>query len=86
MQSSTQPRRTDVTLEDQQQINLFSRLNAHMHEVDDKLKSLRREMEDLEEGESEVMLSDEEKVPMVVGECLVYVARDVVEERLGKRT
>lgn len=40
------------------------------------------EAEDLEEAGNEVMLLDDEAVPYVVGECLVHLPREEVEERL----
>ncbi len=40
--------------------------------------------EDLDEAGNEVMLLDDETVPYVVGECLVHLPREEVEERLQK--
>ena len=41
-----------------------------------------QDAEDLEEAGAEVMLLDDETVPYVVGECLVHLPREEVEERL----
>ncbi|KAI7837327.1 hypothetical protein COHA_008842 [Chlorella ohadii] len=72
----------DVKLEDQQKINRFSRLNTRLHELEAQLAAKRSDAEDLEEAGNEVMLLDDETAPYVVGECLVHLPREQVEERL----
>eukprot|EP00887_Chlorella_sp_A99_P005596 scaffold1.g5596.t1 len=72
----------DVTLEDQQQINTFSKLNTRMHELQAKIAAKKSDAEDFEEAGNEVMLLDEERVPYVVGECFVHLPREEVEEKL----
>lgn len=72
----------DVRLEDQQKINTFSRLNTRLHELEAQLAGKKSDAEDLEEAGNEVMLLDDEHVPYVVGECLVHLPREDVEERL----
>lgn len=46
------------------------------------LANLQADAEDLEEAGNEVMLLDDDAVPYVVGECLVHLPREEVEERL----
>ncbi|KAL4431149.1 hypothetical protein ABPG75_006405 [Micractinium tetrahymenae] len=76
------PQGADVRLEDQQKINTFSRLNTRLHELEAQLTAKKADAEDLEEAGNEVMLLDDETVPYVVGECLVHLPREEVEERL----
>jgi prefoldin subunit 4 len=79
------PLQADVTREDQEKINTFSRLNTRMHDLQAQLKARKRAAEDLEEAGNEAMLLDDETVPFVVGECMVHLPREEVEERLQKR-
>lgn len=72
----------DVTFEDQQKINTFSRLNSKLHETEASISSKKAEMEDLEEAGNEIMLLDDEEVPYVIGECFVYLPKEQVEEKL----
>ena len=76
---------TDVSFDDQQKINAFSRLNAKLHDLQARITAKKAAAEDLEEAGNEVMLLDDETVPFVVGECMVHLPRDDVEERLQKR-
>lgn len=77
---------TDVSFEDQQKINTFSKLNARKHELEAQIAAKKRAIEDYEEAGNEAMLMDDETVPFVVGECLVHLPREEVEERLQQRT
>ena len=65
------PRRNDVRLEDQENINLFSRLNLLSKELKAKIEGLKRSIEDSEEAGNEIMLMDDDTVPFVIGECFV---------------
>ena len=71
-----------MTLEDQENINTFSRLNSELHDVEAKRKAKLRLVEDLEEAGNETMLLDDEHVPFVVGECFVYLPREEVEDKV----
>lgn len=53
-----------VTLADQQNINAFSRFNNRADEVIDRLEALKREIEELEEVETEMELMDDEEMVM----------------------
>lgn len=74
----------DVTYEDQQKINTFSRLNSRLHDLRAQVSAHKAAAEDYEEAGNEVMLLDDETVPFMVGECLVHLPREDVEERLQK--
>jgi len=75
---------TDVSYEDQQKINTFSRLNLRMNDLEARLTARKRAAEDYEEAGNEIMLLDDETVPFVIGECLAHLPREDVEERLQK--
>ncbi|XP_046908499.2 prefoldin subunit 4 [Dermatophagoides farinae] len=49
----------DVTAEDQQMINRFARLNLKSDELQNKYGELKRQEENLEEAENELMLQDD---------------------------
>ena len=78
-------RAQDVTYEDQQKINTFSRLNVRVNDFKARMATKRAAAEDLEEAGNEVMLLDDETVPFMVGECVVHLPREDVEERLTQR-
>ncbi|KAI8104279.1 hypothetical protein M9434_002839 [Picochlorum sp. BPE23] len=71
-----------VTLEDQQNINTFSRLNSQLQEIRSKLTAKKRVVEDLEEAGNEAMLVDDDVVPFVVGECFVRLPQEDVESKI----
>jgi prefoldin subunit 4 len=75
----------DVRLEDQENINRFSRLNSRLQELKGKIAASSRLIEDLEEAGNEAMLVDDEVVPYAVGECFVRLDREEVEGRLESR-
>lgn len=75
----------DVTYDDQQKINTFSRLNAKVHDLQARITVKKAAAEDLEEAGNEVMLLDDETVPFAVGECLVHLPREDAEARLQQR-
>lgn len=53
-----------VTLADQTNINAFSKLNNRVDEVADQLEVLQKELEDIEEVETEMELMDEDELVM----------------------
>ena len=81
---SVESRPQDVAREDQEKINVFSRLNSRVRELAAQVAAKKRAAEDYEEAGNEVMLLDDETVPYVVGECMVHLPREEVEERLQK--
>lgn len=43
---------------------------------------LQKILEDLEDASNELMLSDEENIRYVIGECFVHMDKDAAEEKL----
>ncbi|GFH30105.1 prefoldin subunit 4, partial [Haematococcus lacustris] len=72
----------EVLEEDQGRINEFNRLNNRSHELDATIKAKKKILEDLEDASNELMLSDEEQIRYVVGECFVHLDKEVAEARL----
>lgn len=79
---SGKARTNDVRLEDQENINLFSRLNLLSKELKAKIEVLKRSIEDSEEAGNEIMLMDDDTVPFVIGECFVRLSQEEAEKRL----
>ncbi|KAF5835394.1 Prefoldin beta-like protein [Dunaliella salina] len=73
-----------VTRQDQDNINEFNKLNARMHDVNVKVKALKKKLEDLEDAGNELMLCDDESIRYVTGECFVHMEKEAAEERLQK--
>jgi len=73
---------TEVTWEDQQNINLFGRLNNKFHELEDEIKAKKDMADNLEDASNELILADEEEVRYQIGEVFSHMPKDEVEERL----
>ncbi|XP_078437370.1 ABI3-interacting protein 3 isoform X5 [Wolffia australiana] len=73
---------TEVTWEDQLNINKFSRLNNRFHELEDEIKIAKDKNENVEDASNELILSDEDVVRFQIGEVFAHVAREDVEENL----
>ncbi|XP_021742272.1 probable prefoldin subunit 4 [Chenopodium quinoa] len=73
---------TQVTWEDQQNINKFSKLNNRFHELIDEIKFLKDKCENLEDASNELILTDEEVVRFQIGEVFAHVPKEEVETRL----
>ncbi|KAK1313958.1 putative prefoldin subunit 4 [Acorus calamus] len=73
---------TEVTWEDQQNINRFGRLNNRFHELEDEIKIAKETNENLEDAGNELILSDEEVVRFQIGEVFAHMPKEEVEERL----
>ncbi|XP_021773131.1 probable prefoldin subunit 4 [Chenopodium quinoa] len=73
---------TQVTWEDQQNINKFSKLNNRFHELIDEIKFLKDKCENLEDASNELILTDEEIVRFQIGEVFAHVPKEEVETRL----
>ncbi|KAG2491836.1 hypothetical protein HYH03_009792 [Edaphochlamys debaryana] len=76
----------EVLEEDQNRINMFSRLHFKSQELERMLKSYKNALEEHEDASNELMLSDDDNVRFVVGECLVHIDKDAAEARLEKVT
>ncbi|KAE9459673.1 hypothetical protein C3L33_08426, partial [Rhododendron williamsianum] len=73
---------TEVTWEDQQNINKFGRLNNRLHELEDEIKIAKETNENLEDSSNELILTDEEVVRFQIGEVFAHVPREEVESRI----
>ncbi|KFK43190.1 hypothetical protein AALP_AA1G091500 [Arabis alpina] len=72
----------EVTWEDQQNINTFSRLNNRFHDLDDEIKSAKEKCDNLEDAGNELILADEEMIRFQIGEVFAHVPRDEVETKI----
>ncbi|KAM0943517.1 putative prefoldin beta [Dioscorea sansibarensis] len=75
---------TQVTWEDQQNINKFGRLNNRFHELEDEIKAAKELNESLEDASNELILTDEEVIRFQIGEVFAHMPSDEVEARLEK--
>ncbi|CAI8603327.1 unnamed protein product [Vicia faba] len=73
---------TEVTWEDQQNINKFGRLNNRLHELNDEIKLAKEANDNLEDASNELILTDEEVVRFQIGEVFAHVPKDEVESRI----
>lgn len=75
----------EVTAEDQQKINYFSRLVTQKADIVEERKKLRKEREKLEDAQMELELLDEnDNVHRRIGECYVLVKQAQAMEFLSK--
>jgi len=64
----------EVTWEDQQRINKFSKLNTRLRSLEGKLEELKQENEALDDLATELELSDEDEVVLYkVGESFLHL-------------
>ncbi|XP_047945994.1 probable prefoldin subunit 4 isoform X2 [Salvia hispanica] len=77
---------TEVTWEDQQNINKFGRLNNRLHEVEDEIKIAKETNESLEDAGNELILTDEDIVRFQIGEVFAHVPKEEVESRIEEMT
>ncbi|KAM7251484.1 hypothetical protein ACFE04_023367 [Oxalis oulophora] len=75
-----------VTWEDQQNINKFSKLNNRFHELEDEIKTAKETNENLEDAGNELILTDEEVVRFQIGEVFAHVPKEEVETRIEEMT
>lgn len=75
-------KKIEVTIDDQNHINSFNKLNNRMHELEAQVAAKKKLLEELEDASNELMLSDEETVRYVVGACFVHIDKDDSEQRL----
>ncbi|KAI3523916.1 hypothetical protein L2E82_04045 [Cichorium intybus] len=73
---------TEVTWEDQQNINKFGRLNNRYHELEDEMRIAMEANENFEDASNELILTDEEVVRFQIGEIFAHVPKDEVEIRI----
>ncbi|KAK2966155.1 hypothetical protein RJ640_006435 [Escallonia rubra] len=75
---------SEVTWEDQQNINKFGRLNNRFHELEDEIKICKETNENFEDASNELILTDEEVVRFQIGEVFAHVPKEEVESRIEK--
>eukprot|EP00252_Welwitschia_mirabilis_P006398 TRINITY_DN17280_c0_g1_i1.p1 TRINITY_DN17280_c0_g1~~TRINITY_DN17280_c0_g1_i1.p1 ORF type:complete len:127 (-),score=41.96 TRINITY_DN17280_c0_g1_i1:333-713(-) len=73
---------TEVTWEDQQNINKFGRLNNRFHELEEEIKLKKEVAENLEDASNELILTDEDVVRFQLGEVFTHMPKEEVENRL----
>ncbi|KAJ7680657.1 Prefoldin subunit 4 [Mycena polygramma] len=75
----------EVTWEDQQRINSFSKLNTRLRNVEEKLQDLKQEKEALDDLATELELADEDDpVLYKVGEAFLHMPLPRALKRLEK--
>ncbi|KAF9022053.1 Prefoldin, subunit 4 [Hymenopellis radicata] len=75
----------EVTWEDQQRINTFSKLNNRMRSLEDKLHELQQTKEALDDLATELELADEdESVLYKVGETFLHMPHNRAMKRLER--
>lgn len=81
-----QDKEIHILLEDQQKINQFARLNNRLEDLNDDVKSKKKEIQTLEDASTEMMMlvDDAEKIPYQIGEVFVQMTQDEVQEQLDK--
>ncbi|WFD02155.1 hypothetical protein MOBT1_000836 [Malassezia obtusa] len=76
----------EVSWEDQQQINRFSRLHARSSDVEEELKARRAEREELDDLGMELELLDGERVLYKVGEAYISMLQEEAVAQLEQDT
>ncbi|KAJ2493123.1 hypothetical protein IWW47_004898, partial [Coemansia sp. RSA 2052] len=76
-------RDVEVTWEDQQRINQFSRLNLRLENLEDEYKGQKTEKEYLDDLATEIELIDEEElVPYKIGDAFIMMSLERAQTRL----
>ncbi|KAM5534549.1 hypothetical protein V8D89_011753 [Ganoderma adspersum] len=76
---------TEVTWEDQQRINTFSKLNTRLRSIEEKIEVLKAEKEALDDISMELELADEDQPVMYrVGEAFIHLPHPRAVKRLEK--
>jgi len=77
----------EVRREDQDKINMFSRLHQREMLLEEELKAKAKDKEDLDEVSNELELADEdEKVPYKIGDSFISLPLPEVQEMLVAST
>ncbi|XP_014248254.1 probable prefoldin subunit 4 [Cimex lectularius] len=78
-----------ITLQDQQRINQFAKLNAKKDDLKAEIKAKQAVSRNLEYASEELELCTDEKVAFSMGECFLYrpldEAMEAVQERIKQR-
>merc|ERR1711915_520990 len=78
MMAATVAKDSEVQIfrEDQVKINTFAKKNHKLQELKEELKARRKELQNLEDAETEIMMLDDEDaeaIPIQVGEVFIYI-------------
>ncbi|KAI0645771.1 Prefoldin subunit 4 [Trametes meyenii] len=75
----------EVTWEDQQRINSFSKLNTRLRAIEEKIQELKQEKEALDDISMELELADEDQPVMYrIGEAFIHLPHPRAVRRLEK--
>ncbi|KAF8149468.1 Prefoldin beta-like protein [Crassisporium funariophilum] len=75
----------EVTWEDQQRINTFSKLNNRIRLIEEKLEELKQEKEALDDLTTELELADEDEAVLYkVGEAFLHMRQSLALKRLER--
>ncbi|PCH36035.1 Prefoldin subunit 4 [Wolfiporia cocos MD-104 SS10] len=75
----------EVTWEDQQRINTFSKLNTRLRGIEERITTLKQEKEALDDLSMELELADEDEPVMYkVGEVFLHLSHSRAMNRLEK--
>ncbi|RPD57567.1 Prefoldin subunit 4 [Lentinus tigrinus ALCF2SS1-7] len=84
-QEDEQDDNTEVTWEDQQRINTFSKLNTRLSGIKEKIEVLKVEKEALDDISMELELADEEEPVMYkIGDAFIHMPYSRATKRLEK--
>ncbi|WFD24063.1 hypothetical protein MEQU1_002760 [Malassezia equina] len=76
----------EVTWEDQQRINKFSRLHAMFSDLEDEIKARRTEREDLDDLSLELELREDEMILYKIGDAYVNMTQSEAMAQLETDT
>ncbi|EXJ90066.1 prefoldin subunit 4 [Capronia epimyces CBS 606.96] len=77
----------EVTKEDQDKINAFSKLHNRSKALEEELATKQKDKEDLEEVSTELELADEDElIPYKIGESFMHVPLSEAQELLASAT
>ncbi|KAJ3276496.1 hypothetical protein HK104_003657 [Borealophlyctis nickersoniae] len=77
----------EVTWEDQQNINSFSKLNARLDQIEEIYQEKKKEKEYLEDLESELELADEDElIKYRIGDAFVSLPLEECNERIASES
>lgn len=87
-EQSAQAKDVEVTLEDQQNINLFSKLTARHDQLTTRVDSLKNLLdactESIQESENLILMEDAESVPIKIGDVFWSVRSEDVQRILER--
>ncbi|XP_027046506.1 prefoldin subunit 4-like [Pocillopora verrucosa] len=75
---------TNITFEDQQQINTFARKSARIQELKDEIEQKKKELQNLEDAGDELMMLDDDTTPIPyrIGEIFIHLSSEETQEYL----